>query len=146
MNKLITILILFFCMPFFSYSDFTADLSQFTLNQATGTYSCSVVGTGDASNASSSSGTFSIVSLEGNVAHVFMQGQSRSTPYQIITITGNMLVNHSTKTVAGTAIESVWKKNRNDKNPKKYTSVASGSFTAADFSDLSLSATGTLVP
>ena len=139
---LITLLFLstVFSVPCVSASDFTATLSSFSFDQKKGTFGCTSSGTGDAATVGTVSGNFTVTSVSGGVAHVFFSSSMRDVDGAKITINGNMLVNFVSNTLATSSIELTWKKGS---TIRKYTSVASGSFSSPNFSDLQLSASGT---
>lgn len=144
MKTITAIGVICFCLAYSAKADFTTIMNGFQFDHVNNTFSCSVTGTGDASSANSASGTFTVVSLPGNISHVFITGTSKAAPYNVITINGSMLVNHGTKALASSSMETTFQKNANDKKPIKYTVVSSGTFSAADFSDLQLNSTGTV--
>ena len=117
-------------------------MSGFAFNQAAGTFTCNMSNcTGMASGATAGSGTFVSTMIDGTTAHVFSNGTSSGTTYKFITFTSNMVVSFDTSTVATSSMTTTFKKTKNGKVIQS-TSVASGTFTAADFSDLKMDATG----
>lgn len=130
-----------FMLSYMAYSTYTASMTGFAFDQAAGTFTCNMSGTDYAAGASTARGTFVTTSIDGNVAHVFSNGTSSGTPYRYITFTSNMLVDFNTGTVATSSMTTTFKKTRNGR-ATQYTSVAGGTFTAPDFSDLTMSSSG----